>query len=93
MHVCSMHIEHGRIIVNRLLHVNVLSKKELSLYWEKVQEKEIESSKKRKRKANQLKHLPSYIHEEISNYNFKLVSGKIYNSGTLLKNDFWKIKK
>ena len=33
------------------------------------------------------------LHEEISNYNFKLVSRKIDNSGTLSKNDFWKIKK
>ena len=40
-----------------------------------------------------MKCLQSYSHEEISNYNFKLVSGKIGNSGTLSKNDFWKIKK
>ena len=46
-----------------------------------------------KKKAKQLKRLQSYIHEEIFNYNFKLVSGKIDNSGTLRKNDFWKIKK
>ena len=55
----------------------------------------MESNKKMKKKAKQLKRLQSYIHEEISNYNFKLVSGKIDNSGTctLSKNDFWKIKK
>ena len=53
----------------------------------------VESNKKRKKKAKQLKHLQSYIQEEISNYNFKLVSGKIDDSGTSLKNDFWKIKK
>ena len=29
----------------------------------------------------------------LSNYNFKLVSEKIDNSGTLSKNDFWKNKK
>ena len=40
-----------------------------------------------------MKRLQSYIHEEISNSNFKLVSGKIDNSGTLSKKDFWKIKK
>ena len=68
----------------------------LLLKEEKVLKKSlrtIESNKKRKKKAKQLKHLQSYIHEEISNYNFKLVSGKIDNSGTLSKNDFWKIKK
>ena len=48
---------------------------------------------KRKKKAKQLKRLQLYILEEVSNYNFKLVSGKIDNSGTLLKNGFWKIKK
>ena len=48
----------------------------------------IESNKKRKKEAKQLKRLQSYIHEEISNYNFKLVSTKIDNSGTLSKNAF-----
>ena len=95
--------------VNRLLHkwfkekrmVTVLGNRynkmiRLLLKEEKVLKKllrTIESIKKRKKKAKQLKHLQSYIHEEISNYNFKLVSGKIDNSGTLSKNDFWKIKK
>ena len=67
----------------------------LLLKEEKVLKKSlrtIESNKKRKKKAKQLKRLQSYIHQEISNYNFKLVSRKIDNSGTLSKNDFWKIK-
>ena len=95
--------------VNRLLHkcfkkkrmVTVLenryNKKIQSLLKEeKVLKKSlrtIESNKKRKKKAKHLKCQQSYIHEEIFNYNFKLVSGKIDNSGTLSKNDFWKIKK
>ena len=53
----------------------------------------VESNKKRKKKAKQLKRLQSYIHEEVSNYNFKLVSGRIDNSGTISKNSFWKIRK
>ena len=36
----------------------------------------IKSDKKKKNKAKQLKRLQSYIHEDISNYNFKLVSGE-----------------
>ena len=68
----------------------------LLLKEEKVLKKSlrtIESNKKRKKKTKQLKCLQSYIHEEISNNNFKLVSGKIDNNGTLSKNDFWKIEK
>ena len=95
--------------VNGLLHkcfkkkrmVTVLGNRYNKMIWlllteEKVLKKSlrtIESNKKRKKKAKQLKCLQSYIHEEISNYNFKLVSRKIDNSGTLSKNDFWKIKK
>ena len=95
--------------VNRLLHkcfkkkrmVTILGNRynkmtRLLLTEEKVLKtslRTIEPNKKRKKKAKQLKCLQSYIHEEISNYNFKLVSRKIENSGTLSKNDFWKIKK
>ena len=73
--------------VNRLLHkcfkkkriITVLgnryNKKIRSLLKEeKVLKKSlrtIESNKKRKKKAKQLKRLQSDIHEEISNYNFK----------------------
>ena len=48
----------------------------LLLKEEKVLKKSlrtIESNKKSKKKAKQLKRLLSYIHEEISSYNFKLV--------------------
>ena len=94
-----MHIEHGRI-ESIGCSINVLRKKQMvivlgnrynKMIWLLI--KEEESNKKRKKKTKQLKCLQSYIHEEISNNNFKFVSGEIDNSGTLSKNDFWKIEK
>ena len=67
----------------------------LLLKEEKVLKKSlrtIESSKKREKKAKQLKRLQSYIQEKFPILT-KLVSGKIDNYGTLSKNDFRKMKK